>query len=322
MSEIIAVAFADIHFHKFKAFNVDKSRLIWSLKAGSAIADVADKHRVPVLFCGDLFHNPKEVENETMGLVKQWYYGNFERRDIMFYAISGNHDFSEKNSRGHSSPSHLDGFKYFKTFRKLDYEAMKINNEWIVLGLPYFNNDRDIKDSIREWWKRNPKGKYKTILMVHSDLPGAVTPEGFKINETEHIKLKHFRDFDLVLSGHIHKPQKLGKKIYMLGSPIHQNLGDEGNSCGYWLIYSDGSVKFYNLKGFPRFRRLKKGEKPTNDIDYWVEPNEVLEEESESNEEFSLNNSRKQLAKKYCSLNAIKSKRRIRELIKVLNQAE
>jgi len=321
MPKVIAVAFADIHLHKFRAFNVDNSRLHYSLQAWATIARIAKELEVPVLFAGDLFHNPKEVENQTMSMALKCYNANFERQGINCYAISGNHDMSEKNSVTHTSPTHLDSFQHFKTFKKLDWGTAYINKDWDVCGLPYFNSDKDIWVALRNraFWNNITK---KKILLIHSDLPGAVTPEGFTVNETEFIKLKHFKDFNIVLSGHIHKPQKLGKNIYMLGSPIHQNLGDEGNENGYWLICDDGTAVFKPLSTFPKFRRLKQGEKPYNDLDYFIEPTEVLAEESAESNEFSLNNSRKKLAKQYCASTGIKKKAYIRALTHVLNQAE
>jgi len=121
MSNIIAIAFADLHVHKFRNFN-DRpiSRLDWSLKAFKSIADKAYKLGVPLLFSGDLFHNPKDVENETMGKMQKAYYREIENRGIDFYAISGNHDLSQKNSLSHISPSHLDSFEHFSTFHKLN----------------------------------------------------------------------------------------------------------------------------------------------------------------------------------------------------------
>src|SRR5690606_6989935 len=101
-----------------------------------------------------------------------------------------------------------------------------------VWGLPYFNNDHDLKEAIlklKDQIKRTHKDKGLKILLLHTDMPGAKTPEGFTIGETQSIPRnldKFFEEWDLVLCGHIHKPQKLSEKCYMLGCPIQQNIGN------------------------------------------------------------------------------------------------
>jgi DNA repair exonuclease SbcCD nuclease subunit len=137
---------------------------------------------------------------------------------------------------------------------------------------------------------------------------------------------KTFDGWDLVLAGHIHKPQVIWTtnktRGYMMGSPIHQTAGDIGTVMGYYLIGSNGEVDFKPApKEFPRFKR---GE-PKNNKDYWIpQADEVLDIETEDIVSgFNIkDNSRKELAIKYLMEKGITSKLKKQTLIKILNNAE
>jgi DNA repair exonuclease SbcCD nuclease subunit len=317
---IVAIASSDWHIHKFKAFDKDDSRLKASLRAGKYIMDAAATLGVPLLHCGDWFHTPKEVENETMSSTIDLV----ANAKCEIISISGNHDMSEKNSFDHRSPSHLKSFKHIKHFHRIDRNYTHTKTGLFVYGIPYMNNDLDIVKCLEVAAEPRRRNAEFSILLLHSDAPGAMTPEGIKINETEHIPTDYslFKGWDLVLFGHIHKAQKLHDKAWMLGCPIHQNAGDVGNACGYWEIYEGGGMTFKRLDMFPQFIRLKKGEKPQDDYNYYLEPDEVVEEEQVEQGKFSINTPKNRLAKRYLKAKSIKNKAKLRALIQILNEAE
>lgn len=328
--KIIAIASGDWHLNKFRQFNTpNMSRLDWGMKMVKEIGAVCKLYgNVPHLFTGDLIHNPKEVENEVISRFLNVYGKVFDRENIRFIGISGNHDLSEKNTGDHKSPSYMNGMKSFDTIEVLDHhtKGVVINGNVKVYGIPYMNNDYDLVRMVKKYTKyRNEFPMLKSILILHSDFPGAKTPEGYEVAETEYIPRdldKFFRDWDLVLCGHIHKKQRLSKKVYMLGSPIQLDAGQEGEECGYWEIYEDLSLKFIELKNYPKFITLKFGEKSKQDINFYIEKRATKEDNLVSNTEFILSNTRIQLAKNYCKVKGIKDKAKKRALIKVLNNTE
>ena len=320
--KVIAIAFADLHTHRFKNFdNQGSGRLYWHLRVLQDIAEEAERYGVSILFAGDLLHNPKEVENVTMSKLLKTFQFQIQRRAIDFYGISGNHDMSEKNSLKHVSPSHLDSFSIFDKFHKMDI-AVKQGNGFCVAGIPYFNNDQDVVEVSKSLWKKAKQGSGLKILMIHGDFPGAKTNQGFKVNETEYIKYDTFKRWDLVICGHIHKKQKLTNNVYMLGAPLQLDAGDEGNECGYWRIYDNGHMEFVELEGIPQFITLKVGETPPNKFHYYIAPGQSLVEEDIELGEFSNINDRSKLAKQYCKAKGIKSKSKKRALTEILNQPE
>jgi DNA repair exonuclease SbcCD nuclease subunit len=312
--EIVAIATADWHIHKFRQFNrPEKSRLDWCIWMVRNLLNKSAELKVPLLFAGDLIHNPKEVENETITRVIDTIGYNIRQP---FIAISGNHDMSEKNALGHKSPSYLAAFKHLANFHRVD-NAFWSNDKLAVWGIPYMNDSQDVNIQLKKLSK-DPGSDRLKILLLHTDLLGAKTPEGFSVNESK-IKTKYFKNWDLVLAGHIHMGQKLGKNVYMLGTPIAQDAGHVGIPCGYWEIYSDASVEFVELKNFPKF--IKGEQDPTDELNYFLPPEEITEENEREVGKFTLNQSRDSLAKKYCKVKGIKDKKKRQALIKILNES-
>jgi DNA repair exonuclease SbcCD nuclease subunit len=322
MPKIIGIASADFHIHKFRNFNEDDRRLKNSIKILEVLSNICLKHNVPLFFAGDWYHDPNGVAPDTHSDAILAYDQCFEQRGIECFAISGNHDMNERNGRDHKSPSHLNAYRVFKTFKLLDGGVIETRKGFTVCGVPYMNHDKDMRQQIDMLRTITPlKGKQAQILLLHSDAPGAETPEGFKVEETEHIPNdldKFFKPWMHVVMGHIHKPQRLGTKTIMCGSPMHQNRGDEGTGMGYWALMDDGKKVFNPLKMFPEF---KTGEAADN-FNYWVAPDTVLVDEEVEVGEFAVNKSRKKLATLYLKVRGVKSKAKRRALIQILNQAD
>lgn len=327
MPKVIAIASSDWHNHKWRNFNNYGQRLHQSLRVMEYLSIACQEYNVPLLFMGDLYHTPKEVENETAGKTINTYKKEFDSKKIKVYGISGNHDMSEKNSKTHVSPSHLDSFTHFRTFTKMDgIIATQEEGSLALFGVPYMNNDQDMVNMVEDLREQAGSCPYKMkILMLHSDCPGAQTPEGFEVKETDHIPWNldtFFKEWDLVLFGHIHKPQKLSNKCYMIGSPIQQTRGDEGTDMGYWEIYDKGEPKFIHLDSFPKFITLDKGVELPDNYNYYSYPDEILVDENVIEGDFNVTKSRAKLASQYLKVKGIKSKARKKALIHILNQAE
>lgn len=330
---LIAIAFADLHSYKFKSFDQGSSRLEWTLKAFAQIAVVAKNRGVPLLFAGDLFHTPVMVENHVLNRTMETYDEHVERRKTEFFAISGNHDMSEKNGPNNHAPSYLRSFRTaFNTFRLLDWEREWLTKNFVIQGIPYMNNDHELGETIRQYksaLKSEPKPREYTsrlphILLLHGDCPGAVETNGIELGETKGIPRnvdKFFSPWDHVLWGHIHHPQKISEKCTMLGSPIHQTSGDKGE-MGFWEIFTNRPPKFNGLVGFPKFIKLAKGKKPDNDLDYFIPYEDLGKIEEMERGDFDLSLDRTKLAKRYLKTKGIKNKEKKKALIKALNAEE
>ena len=85
-------------------------------------------------------------------------------------------------------------------------------------------------------------GAKKTILMIHTTIEGSVDTNGYSVTETSLLREELEKQFTLVLSGHIHKHQKISKGIYHIGSPTHVKTSDEGYEPVY-VVLSDSKTR-------------------------------------------------------------------------------
>jgi len=325
--KLVAIASADWHIHKFKDFDEDNSRLKWSIIAAEDILQRARGNKVPLLFSGDILHDPKEVENETLSSLCA---ALIKYKDVRIWAISGNHDMSEKNSLNHRSPTYLDSLSLLHP-NLINIDNSRIRDDGMVIdGIPYMNSDKELIKAIKSLEPIEDRDKLK-ILMLHGNPAKCKSTTGFEIeSEFPEDMDKLFKAYDLVLWGHVHQPQELGKKSVMLGSPIHQNFGDMGVEMGYWEIYSDGKRKFIPMNDhFPCFVRGTEVEISQGDamgfikmgMDYIEWLGEEQEEQIIQKKTFDISKSRDKLAKLYCKKQGIKEKAKIKALIDILNQA-
>jgi len=319
MSKPIALAFSDLHKKMWKAFSVDNNRLYHSLRPLDIIGTKAKKLGVPVLFAGDWDHDAKYVENLTNYEGFNHFKTYFEDLGVNLYAISGNHDFSERNSRDHKGHSHLKVYNMmFKHFHMMDWRTLQ-NDKFTVHGIPYINNNIGFKDAVEHMAHRARTIDSFNILLIHTSLHKAINEFGHELkpNDIPKDMEEFFQDFDLVLSGHIHKKQKLGSNIYMLGAPYQQNRGDTGGKMGYWLIYKDKPPKFKRIK-LPEFIEINEEEEIPDDGNYYtIIPKDDDEISSKGIKRKNIKSVTK-LVKDYLKRQGIKNKRKKRALMEIL----
>ena len=82
------------------------------------------------------------------------------------------------------------------------------------------------------------------ILMLHTDYPGAKDTDGREIDSVENLNLNVLNRFDLIICGHIHKPQRLSKKVYMIGAPYNK---EEPIKIVNWDIGNFIRIYLWNL---------------------------------------------------------------------------
>jgi DNA repair exonuclease SbcCD nuclease subunit len=322
-----AIAFSDIHFNKWKSHNKDGKRIFQSIKALGEIADqcifLGSKEKpLPLLFSGDLMHHPFKVDNDLFNQVSSALESRVFSRGIKTYAISGNHDQCERNTFTHASPTWLNGFAELKKgqFNLVDFGYADHNN-YRIFGIPYLKDNNGFAEALQkmEQWL---DCKVFNILLIHTDLPGAVDCSNRTIESVDGLPLnlkKAFKKFNLVLNGHIHKPQvNIEGKLITIGSPIHQVKSDEGEKMGYWIIYSDCSYEFKPLKGYPRFITLDEDQDEPDDKNYYIKTPKLFVEEK-SNTPIMKSSDRVGIAKSFCKTKGA-TEVQTKLLIEILNQ--
>lgn len=317
--EVIAIVFSDLHINLWAKFNENNKRTLDSFRVLSIIKEECKKYQCPALFCGDFFHKPENMDSELMEVVYEEFTKlKLKESGIEMYAISGNHDIKKVSKIGTKPFSWIWFLDQFG-IRNLDYNKTIIGNRdaYRVYGVPYIDNNIGLSEYLK---KLNLKDK--NILLLHTDYPGAKDTDGREIDSVENLNVNILNRFDLVLCGHIHKPQRLSKKVYMIGAPNHQRRTDRDCKLGYWKVYEDLSLKFVPLKNFPKFVDVESEEDIKDDGNYYTVLPKKTSNLVNTNHKITKQLSKKALAKKYLKEKGITEQNKKELLIDILKKAE
>jgi len=276
--------FSDIHLYYWAKYNSNGRRLRGQLDVLEFLFKQAYNKQVPLFFAGDLFHSPVGLSNELLSIVLPEFLELFNRYPIDLFAISGNHDVEGINTKARRSPSYIHTLaNSIKRFHCLDFESVEFS-DFAVHGIPYLTHNTGFAEAVQEI---SLVPKKFNILMVHADYLGQKDTNGIIIGKGENVDEAVLgRKFDLVLSGHVHKPGFLRNNLYSLGSPMQHRLSDMGGTFGYWSLKTRFKLQFKEITTTPQFKFYKSDSDKTNDYDFWVkevqgdkEINDTLEEE-------------------------------------------
>lgn len=317
--QIIGIAISDLHFHKWKDYNPNQSRLELYY---TLFAEIEKIHvNCPIFFSGDLFHEPESLDPEAL---KQFsiIYNRYISSIRHFVCIAGNHDQkSLSNGKTYqqviSYPRILQSLLGNKNFKYIgdgkEYTFYGHNGLLSVRGIDYVEDATSFESILNTITPTK-----KTILLTHQNFPDSKDPSGYRV--TSQINAKSFsrlNKFGLVLNGHVHKYHKHSDNVYTVGATHQQRVSDMGCKMGGLIIYSDLSTsRFYLL--LPEFSLKKDG------YNFYVAPPEMDEELRKDLhaqvDKLLFSNTAKPtiLAKKYLKAKGIKSKAKAKILIKYL----
>lgn len=319
--KVIAIVFSDLHLNLWAKFNEENKRTMDGFQVLFSIRDLCRKYKVPALFCGDLFHKPENLDQDLYFEWKQFYNKMYSSSgDVDFYLISGNHGMKHVSKVGEKPISWESLVCDDKIFHCIDYEHLSIefSHDIEVYGVPYIDHNIGLNTYLKNL---KLEGK-KNILLLHTDYPGAQDTDGRPVNSVENLNLNVLNRFDLVLCGHIHKPQRLSKKVYMIGAPIQQRRTDKDCKMGYWKLYSDLSMKFVHLKGFPKFIDVESQDDVKDDGNYYTVIPQKASVEKVIKHKITKQLSKKKLAHRYMKAKGISDKNKEDLLVKVLKKSE
>lgn len=328
MKKKVAIVFSDLHLNIWAKFNENHKRTLDGFKVLDTIAEICTKERIPALFCGDLLHKPESIEQELAIYLKSWVNKcKYKWPRFKIFGIEGNHDLHKVNTVGHYQEG---WFSYLATttsnwspFVPLSPTTPPavLSSDIMVFGIPYIDHNTNLSQVVKALTFH--KG-FKNILLLHTDYPGAKDSDGRIVDSVENLNINTLSRFDLVLCGHIHKPQRLAKKVYMIGSPIQQRRTDRDCDMGYWELYEDLSMKFVPLEGFPKFIDVESADQIKDDGNYYtvVPPKLKASDLNSTGHKITKQLSKKKLAHRYMKQQGIKDKVKEELLVKTLKEAE
>lgn len=316
---IVALAFSDLHLNDWSKFNQNSQRTMNHFMVLTILQEKARQLCCPLIFCGDLFHKPESISQELLNQTLYWFRNGLQQP---VYAISGNHDIINVSKVNQPPLSWNSIFsEEFRLWINLDYSDWCIGNT-MIHGVPYIDHNIGLSEYLTELIKKLDREK-KHILLLHTDYPGARDTDGRSIDSVENLNLNLLNKFDLVLCGHIHKPQKLSKKVYMIGAPLQQRRTDRDCKLGYWEIHDDLSVKFVELKGFPKFIDVESADEIKDDGNYYTIVNKSTSSEIASpKHKITKQLTKTKLAKQYLIARGIADKKKEELLIKLLKRTD
>lgn len=319
MKKVEAIIFSDLHINDYPKFNSNYKRTQNHLRVLFLIRGLCKEYKCPAIFCGDLFHKPELIENHMLEMVMSTFI-ELDKSDWKIYAISGNHDMSETNSIDKHSPSWIRSFsKGYKFLECIDWQDVLIGDNIIIHGVPYI--DHNI--GLNQYVKNIPlMSDAKHILLLHTDYPGAKDTDGVEVGSVENLNINSLSRFDLILCGHIHKPQRLSKKVYMVGAPLQQRRTDKDCKLGYWKLYSDLSIEFVAFEEFPRFIDVTSEEEVKDDGNYYTVISVEKEESKSETNRINKKLSQVGIVRKYLRTKGIKDPEKKDILVKLIKAAE
>lgn len=314
MKKVIAIAFSDLHINDWSKFNTENSRTLNGFSVLHRIAKVCDRYKCPALFCGDLFHKPELMTQELRNITDR----ELSKLPSTFkcYAINGNHDLYQVNS----PTNRKEGWVHILSrqfpwltvvdFRTVEFPKLGFN----IHGVPYMDHNQGLGEYL--------KNVKTDILLLHTDYPGATDTDGRIVDSAENLNINMFKPYKLVLIGHIHKHQRLGKKIYMVGAPQQQRRTDRNCEMGYMKIYEDFTCSFVPFDDYPKFIDVESQEEAKDDGNYYTVVPKTYREVKQTEHKITKQLSKKKLARLYMKQKGDQNKSRRKLLTKILIKSE
>ncbi len=308
------IIYSDAHLALWKQFNENNRRTKNGLDVVKRIKGITKVSKAHVLFLCDLFDKEKNIANRLMDETFPFLKKYLDSKLITTYAISGNHDQCDTNTIDKQSPNYINTLsKIFRGLECLDFKS-RVFDDHILFGVPYITHDLGLIEYIENLKIDNSK---VNILMLHTTMPN--------VRDTDNRKMESFMStnefekaigrFDIVLSGHIHKPMsfKIGKtQVVQVGAPQQQRFTDRKCEMGYWVMYEDFEMKFIPFTNYPKFVEIEPGKEKPKGKDFYVIAKKKKEDKQVDIEkkDFDIKLSGRKLARNYCKEKGIKSKKK------------
>lgn len=181
-----------------------------------------------VIFAGDIFESRVSQREDVLNAFNDILF-MFYSEEIYVYVIVGNHDktvYSSKNS-------FLDSYAHHPMVTLVN-DVVEFED---VIMVPFYTNE--ILSEII------PKGEKGKALVSHFAVNGSRNNDGTVIEDG--LKQSMFSEYDVVLLGHYHNHQIIGKNIVHMPSIQQENFAEDDNK-GFTVIYDDHTWEIYNSK--------------------------------------------------------------------------
>ena len=309
MSEL-AIVTSDIHIHMYRQFNEGGRRLKYGIWYLNYLFRLAEGNKIKyILLPGDLLNNMQVIATKVVNALNKCFSDNFKAHpEIVIIAVSGNHDYADQNLLDASGESALESFAtlFPDNFILLDsefpiYETLTGN---VIYGVPYYEHAEHFRKALEKVCT-TASSRHNSFLLMHQSVAS-----GLPIDDDIEATNPLFDKFTAVFNGHIHINQQITDKFINVGSPMHRDASDIGQTKGFWLVDLDDPLSTISFKEttekFPQFIHVPVGEELTEweSQQYVIRvPNTVTDNvaEKQLSEKFRSDLSPKTLLTNYCT---------------------
>lgn len=209
------LVFSDLHMYNnfSRSYMLETGMTLWvqnQMKVVDQIKEYGISNKIHMMiFNGDLFEERSRIPQDLYNLT--WDKFNELSKHFTIIMNTGNHDKTKITNNS---------LRPFSSIATIATEPIDFTSEdTIIRIIPYgMVNDESLKV---------PDTKHNKILFTHEDING-LTYGHNDCKSQAPLKKELFKDWGLVVNGHIHTPQKMGN-IYNIGSCMKHEFGDESD---------------------------------------------------------------------------------------------
>lgn len=206
---------------------------------------LANDNITEVWFLGDLIDPKVKVPVVVLSETKKRF-TNFKNRlqvanrTIKLKYMTGNHDQYLKNNENHSVNILLGDVDVIDQPQTHFYDE-----NTLIHWMPFIRDTETILTTIRSLQCMPEK---RNILLIHQTITGCVTGPINYLLEDSGLSSEELTSFDLVFSGHIHKPQELdNNRIIYVGSPLQIDWGEHKEKGKGFILFNPEDLSWQRM---------------------------------------------------------------------------
>jgi DNA repair exonuclease SbcCD nuclease subunit len=223
--------FTDLHLDNWSAFSTTttggyNSRFIQQLTVLEGILRYAEQHNCTVVFGGDLFNRRLLIPTDVMHLTYELL-AAYDKQTIYF--VVGNHDIYDWNS-SHNSLAVLNEMSHVYVIDESTsvYTDHNVHLRLVPHGALLPTSSASLREEVQDYYE---------VMVTHYGVNEArLGPKDFKMKEDLTVKQLKELNYDLILLGHIHKPQVLADNIIVMGSVMAHSFHETDEKKYYYVL--------------------------------------------------------------------------------------
>lgn len=251
------LAFSDCHIHNYPQFAEPtqeagiSTRALWGLRCLESVRQIGESLRVDAyLFGGDLVYERYKLEIPLLLRLAD----ELAKFPLIICNV-GNHDMTERARAQANAVRVVSRMVGGDRMPVLDDGRVYKAGDDAVVGTPW--------GQPLAW---PPFGRYEgpgvQIALTHEVIEGCRSETDFKLDARVSMSIvKNFMQESgttLVLNGHVHRPQRLSRDVFCLGSPMHHRASDvDKPNRVFFVDTGKREYRWIPVSGTPRYRIVR-----------------------------------------------------------------